>query len=706
MNKYESTLYLKNPKLLASYGHQNSSKILVEIEDKADQSFCISEIDKQNQLSRKEANFSENREIKNRQKQKSKSKSRISDDLSSMGDSLLIGNANTISLAKNSKSIKHPRSIEDKNYRSDSNLLEKNKNSNEIYVSDLLTVYELADKLSVSSADIIKWLFLKGISVTINELLDVSISTLVAEHYSFSVVKKDHENDFLKNNAPSSEHGKLRAPVITLLGHVDHGKTSLMRAFRQDSFSIQEVGSITQSIGSYEILIDNDAVIHKLIFLDTPGHEAFINMRKRGASITDLVILVVSADDGLKPQTVEAIEYIQSRNLPFIVAINKIDKPEANVDQVKSQLSAFSIHDHNSHIVSVSALNHDNVNSLLSSIIKLAKSQKLKSDPSLPAEGVILDAYLSKQKGSIAQLLVQNGTLHVGDLVLAGNFYGKVKAITDNSNNNIKFIESTALADILCFTDVPSAGLSFKVVSDEKTARTLASSFTNANLLKALNSRISLNDAGQQYAKKITKQVNLIIKTSTQGAIDAIMHALSKLSQEKVQINLLLVASGEVSWKDIELASLTSSTVLTFGLTISSNMLHDAGRLDVSVYSFNIIYDLIDCVKNYMLSFVDLDYEKQILGHAEIKNLFPVNKATVAGCFVKNGKLKKKSYFMIERSEGDVYTGLIDSLKVIKDDVDEVQEGNECGVMCKEYNSWAIGDVLECYELQPLEKTL
>lgn len=711
MNKYESILCLKSPKLLEHTSFNAVNNTLVDLESQTGQLSFVNKLDTRNKSSYKVTSLLENKKTKNKQNKKTRSKLFVDNDLSIVENELNTYSIDTINFARNSKNVKNQKNARVQNFQAETRFFNESRSVNEIYLNDLLTVHELADKLSVSSTDIIKWLFLKGISVTINQSLDISISTLVAEHYSFNVIKRDNKADLVDNNTVSNNYGRLRAPVITLLGHVDHGKTSLLRAIKQDSMLIQEAGSITQTIGSYEVFVDNDLDISKLIFLDTPGHEAFISMRKRGADITDLAVLVVSADDGLKPQTVEAIEYVQRKSLPFVVAINKIDKPEADLAKVKEQLSAFGIVDCNiggcnNSIVPVSALNYENINYLLSSIISLAKSQKLKSDPSLPAEGTILEAHLSKQKGPVAQLLVQNGTLHVGDVILAGSFYGKVKAITNSLNRKTKFIESAALADVLCFAEVPYPGLFFKVVADEKIAKTLASSYISANHSTVLNTRISLDDANQRYVKKIIKQVNLIVKTSTQGTIDAIAHALSQLCQEKVQINLLLVASGAVSLKDIELAYATDSLVLTFGLNVSSGILHNAEKRSVTINAFNVIYDLIDCVKNYMLSFVDVSYEEQTLGCAEIKNLFSINKATVAGCFVKSGMLKKKSYFRIKRSEKNIYTGLIDSLKIVKDDVDEVVESNECGVMSKDYNSWQIGDILECYELKPLEKTL
>lgn len=711
MNKHESILRLIGPKLLSNtsiYGIAVVNKTAVNIKHPSDQAPYADKIDSSNSLPYKTVSILDTKKNKTKQKKKAKTRLYIKKDVSGLIDDLGrdFDSANLIRSNKNTKDQ------EDIGYNSAQSVscLKERSVVNEIRLSPLLTVQELADKISVPSTDIIKWLFLQGISVTINQLLDISISTLVAEHYSFNVLRKDSIDEVAASSITPSQEGRSRAPIITILGHVDHGKTALLQAIRKDDCLIREAGDITQSIGSYEVLISDDNDFSKLIFLDTPGHEAFASMRKRGASITDLAVLVVSADDGLKPQTLEAIEYIQRNNLPFLVAINKIDKPEADVLKVKDQLSTLSIEDEsvdgNSTIIHVSALTGQNIDSLLSAIIALSKAQNLKSDPSVYAEGVILEAHLSKKKGPVAQLLVKNGTLHVGDILVAGRLYGKVKAITGMLNQKMNAVESVALADTLCFTEVPEAGLLFKVAPSEKAAKALISKHPRHDGFTALNARISLDDLGQKGPKKIIKQINLILKTASQGAIDAVMHTLIRLPQEKVQINLLFAASGEVSLKDIELAYASNSLISVFGLSVPSSIMHAAEKRGVHVAVFHVIYDLVDYIQNYMLEFIDLDYEKQILGYAKVKNLFAINKGIAAGCSVENGKLKKESHFQIKRFDQIIYAGIIDSLKILKDDVDEVSEGSECGVMCKEYSCWEIGDLLECYMLNPLEKTL
>lgn len=708
MNKHDTILYLTRPKLLSPINF-DSSESTVPIRDSIDMNSFIDSSKKRGAVDHKSKDFLTSKKNKNIQKRKEKSKHHLIDSLPYIRTGLNVSEANSVAFVSNPKNVKDNR-MKSKNHQTDDEFFKDNKLVKEVCLRGPLTVQELADKLNVPSADIIKWLFLKSISATINQLLDVSTATLVAEHYLFSVLKCDNKIEMPEIDSSYEQSGRFRTPVIALLGHVDHGKTTLLRAIRQDNLDVQEVGGITQSIRSYEVSINRNGSTSKLIFLDTPGHAAFTSMRKRGASITDIVLLVVSADDDLQPQTLEAIEYIQSKNLPFVVAINKIDKSEADMARVKDQLADFDITDThvgtNSNIVGVSALKRKNIDTLLDTINVLSKAQNLKSDPSVPAEGVIIEAYLNKKKGPVAQLLVRNGTLYVGDVVIAGHFYGKVKAISGSIDRTMKSIESVALVDVLCFAEVPSAGLFFKVVADEKEAKNLVANCIKPANFTALNRRISLDDVNQKYAKKIIKQVNLIIKTGVQGAIDAIMHALSDVPQEKVQINLLFAASGGVSLKDIELALASDSLILAFDLNVSSSVIRSAKKRGVTIRFFSVIYDLVDYVKNYMLGFVDLDYEKEIIGYAQVKSLFVVNKGIVAGCFIKSGNLKNKSYFQVKRANQCIYAGLIDSLKRVKDDVDKVYEGNECGVMCKDYDLWEIGDLLECYELKPLEKTL
>lgn len=713
MNRYESIFYLKGPKLLndiITYSDNDQYKIDVNNIINNDSLF-VNKTEKLKKNSYKDFDYIEEKKAKNKQKKKVRTKIHVDKNISDIQDGLEFNDLKRGTFIRNIKNVKQKKSHKE-TLRSTFNINQQDSlASKSIYLNDLLTVQELSVKLGVSTTDIIKWLFLQGISVTLNQSLDLSVSTLVAEHYSFNILKKQVSKKKKINKKLKESSGRLRSPVITLLGHVDHGKTSLLKAIKKDSIFITEAGNITQSIGSYELFVESLGSRHKLIFLDTPGHEAFVSMRERGADITDIVVLVIAADDGLKPQTIEAIRHIQNRNLPFIVAINKVDKLQADVSNVKKQLQEYDIFEKNKQggniIIEVSSLSGYNIDVLLDTLINLSKYYEWKSDPNRIAEGVILEASLNKQKGPIAQLLVQDGTLYLGDIIVAGNLYGKVKALRNSIRQDIQKSESVSLVDVLCFTKVPMAGLPFIVCQTEKEAKNLINQrIDHDNTLSVFNNRISLDEVQKKGLKKIVKRVNLIIKTNTKGSIDAIMHMLSSISQDKVQINLLTVACGEVSMKDVELAITSNSLILAFGLKIPLSISQYVENKPIFISEFYVIYDLIDYVKKYMLKFVDVEYSKNILGQAIIRNLFNINKGVVAGCFVQSGKLKKHAKFELKRSREIIYSGKIDSLKRVKQDVEEVYTGNECGVLCKDYIKWEVDNIIECYDLQPLEKTL
>nr|YP_009502150.1 translation initiation factor IF-2 [Porolithon onkodes]ASB29751.1 translation initiation factor IF-2 [Porolithon onkodes] len=713
MNKYESIFCLKSPKLLNDIiAYSNNDQYIVNVDSIInEQSIFISKSEKLNKNSYKDFDYPEEKKTKNKQKKKARAKIYLDKNVADLQDELEFNDINNGVFTRNVKNIKSKKNYKDNIYETIENAQTDIVIPKSVYLDDLLTVQELASKLNISTTDIIKWLFLQGISVTINQSLDLSISTLVAEHYSFTILKEKIPNKKKIIKQSDEFSGRLRSPIITLLGHVDHGKTSLLNAIRENNVVIKEAGNITQAIGSYELFVERLGNNFKLILLDTPGHEAFVRMRERGADITDIVILVIAADDGLKPQTIEAIQHVKNRNLPFIVAINKVDKPEANVSRVKNQLLDYGIFDkdayNNKIIIEVSSLSRYNIDLLIDSLIDLSKYYGWKSNPLKKAEGIILEAFLDKKKGPIAQLLVQNGTLFLGDIIVAGNMYGKVKALQNNLKQSISKSESTSLVDALCFAKVPVAGLPFIVCKTEKEAKFFASQQALSNkTFSVLNNRISLDEVQKKGLKKIVKRVNLIIKTKTQGSIDAIMQMLSSIPQDKVQINLLAVSCGEVSMKDVELAITSNSLILVFGLKVPLNILQYLEDKHILISEFYVIYDLIDYVKMHMLQFVDVEYTKNILGNAVIKNLFTINKGIVAGCFVQSGKLQRYAKFELRRNDNSLYVGTIDSLKRVKQDVAEVYSGNECGILCKDYTNWDIGNSIECYDLQPLDKTL
>ena len=717
VEKRNNIFRLENPKLIYSFTtnsfyesvlDHNSDPLLI---NKKTKNIYLSKSEKRNKIHYKNVDLLETRKNKLNNKKKVRDKFEIIDELNNSSKSIS-DNVNT-----NVKSfIKMPRNVKNKkNYivskKSNQETKESVNTNKEIVFNSSLTVEELANKLSMPSLEITKWLFLQGFSLTVNQVIDLSIAKLVAKHYGFTITSnyvKDINNSSLELNKfdYNNYSGQSRCPVITVFGHVDHGKTTLLDAIRKTSVVNSEVGGITQSIGIYELLLSNPSCVDKLIFLDTPGHEAFIGMRARGAEVTDIAILVVAADDILQTQTIEAINHIRSRNIPFIVVINKIDKLEANTIKLREELAKFNIIDINlggtTSIIEVSALKGHNLDSVISALIQISEKQNLKSDPKQNPSGTILESYLDKQKGPIAKALVQNGTLYVGNVIVAKNTYAKVKVIVNAQHKKVKSIKSLSLAEIWGFISVPIVGSQFILVSDEKKAKSLSLQCNNSsNHSLLLNTRTKSN-----YHQENIKKINLILKADKLGSIEAVLKGLSDISQEKIQINVLYAESGEISGKDIKLASTIDSIVLGFNVNVSTNIRNTIDKSKITIKNFTVIYNLIDFVENYMLNLTEVEYEKDLLGKAVVETIFPLNKGFVAGCSVLEGKLKKKSYISVHRKQKVIYNGLLDSLKRLKDDVDEVLAKQQCGVMCKQYNAWKEQDEIECYELKPKNKSL
>nr|YP_010903675.1 translation initiation factor 2 [Hypnea wynnei]WCH56527.1 translation initiation factor 2 [Hypnea wynnei] len=638
-------------------------------------------------------------------------------------DKIDIGSTKSLKLSKSKKKYKIRKKINDISNQFNINLNQKLSQKDklldkEIILDKHLTVEELSEKLGIPEAAIITWLFLQGISVTINQVVDVEIATKVAEHYNFNVVNNPDINLFYnetKSNQFLSEvlnRNVQRPPIVTIFGHVDHGKTTLLDSILKTNLACQEVGGITQSIKGYEVEFEYLDKAEKIIFIDTPGHEAFTNMRLRGAEITDIALLVVAADDGLKKQTIESINYILKRKIPYIIVINKIDKTNLNLDNIKQQLAEYNIIDKtwggDSTIVEVSALKSLNLNLLLSSICNMAKTQNLQANPQLCAQGNILDSYLDKKTGTVATLVIKDGTLKIGDIIIAGNLYGRVKNIV--SSNGIKVSEAlpSAVVDVWGFSINPKAGLKFSVVSDEKSAKSIISQNQKLyqddfGISNVLNTRVTFDSCKEQKNVKI---INVILKADTQGSIEAIINSFTNISQKKVQINIISTNCGFISSNDLELAITSKSIILGFNIGISSSLAQKVKKLDITMAIFDIIYGLLNYMHDYMLSFVNPEFDQQLIGKAKVQTVFKINRGLVAGCLVDYGKLKKGSKISIYRNQNLLHEGSIDSLKRLKDDVNEVLEGNECGVMCYSYQFWQSFDVIEAYELIEKPKVL
>ena len=725
IQKHDHIFRLKNPKLLSHLVNQDiyysilDNNISLTVEKKV-KNFYLSKKEKTNS---KKLDLLETKKNKLSQKKKVRSKTEDIDELNDGSRGALdIGNSISKSFIKTRRNVKTRKNLRSNNLVDNKNNLlhiyyEKERkqriNENkEIVFDSLLTVQELANKLSISSSEVTKWLFLQGFAVTINQVVDLSIANLVAEHYGFIVLDKSLENGRTQRSRVNTESDynsnsiEIRSPIITVFGHVNHGKTTLLDSIRRTNTVHSEAGGITQSIGTYELMLDQQSSINKLIFLDTPGHEAFEGMRARGAEVTDIAILVVSADDSLKPQTIEAINHIKSRNIPFIVVINKIDKLESNVIKVKEELAQFNIYGKDSggeiSIIEISALRGYNIDLVTSELIKMAENQNLKSDPNQIVSGTILESHLDKHKGAIAKVLIHNGTLHIGDIIIAGNTYAKIKVIINAQQQRVKLVKSVSIVELWGFVEVPIIGSRFTFVSDEKKARsTILKCDDYSNEYTLLNTRIK----SDRYKEK-AKRINIILKVDQQGSLEAILNCFSNISQEKVQINILSAESGEISGKDIKLASTSNSIIIGFNVSLSTNIRNTFEQNKIIIKSFNIIYDLVNYVKDYMLSFTEIEYEKELLGKAIVKTVFAINRGSVAGCFVLEGKLKNKTHITIYRKKEVVYNGLLDSLKRLKENVNEVYAKDECGVSCNAYNTWQESDQIECYEFKPKEKSL
>nr|YP_009244254.1 translation initiation factor 2 [Gelidium vagum]AMK96496.1 translation initiation factor 2 [Gelidium vagum] len=582
--------------------------------------------------------------------------------------------------------------------------------TNIVYINHPLTIYELSSKLKIPETEIITNLFLKGIPVTVNQVIDINIATELAESYNFEVVHKSSELAVKFNTkVEDAIFDSLKPPVITIFGHVDHGKTTLLNTIIKST--VKEVGGITQAIKSYEIDWPYDSSSKKLIFLDTPGHEAFCRMRSLSAQVTDIAVLVVAADDGLKKQTIEAIEHIQNCNLPCVIAITKVDKQDIQILKLKEQLAEHGILDEswggNYPILEVSAVINKNIDSLLSAICILSDMQDLKVNLKQLGSGVILESYLDKQRGYVTNIIIQNGVVKQGDIIVADNHYSKIKLIIDEKGSKKEQVLPSSIVEILGFQSILQAGTTFDIVKTEKEAKFLIAKEQKKeptfDITKILNTRVTLDS----YKNKSSiKQLNIILKADTHGSIEAVMYAFSKISQDKVQINILNAYSGEVSQNDLQLAFNTNALIICFNRDIPSHLKNLSNTLNIVVKNFQVIYDLIDYVENSMINLIDLEHDKILIGEAVIQTVFSMNKGSVAGCLVIKGKLEKKSWIEVYYNKNLMYEGQLDSLKHLKDDVNQVYEGNECGVMCDDYNLWLERGVIKAYNLQEKQKEL
>eukprot|EP00240_Pyramimonas_obovata_P002866 CAMPEP_0118923392 /NCGR_PEP_ID=MMETSP1169-20130426/1938_1 /TAXON_ID=36882 /ORGANISM="Pyramimonas obovata, Strain CCMP722" /LENGTH=644 /DNA_ID=CAMNT_0006864373 /DNA_START=61 /DNA_END=1995 /DNA_ORIENTATION=- len=589
-----------------------------------------------------------------------------------------------------------------------------------------LSVRDLADKLAINEAEVIKTLFLKGVACSVTQTLDRDLVVMVAEAFETEVLfeeEKKVEDDARKVDEFQSEEDleflEARPPVATIMGHVDHGKTSLLDYIRQTRVAKGEAGGITQAIGAYQVEVDmGEEDPRKLTFLDTPGHEAFSAMRARGARVTDVAIVICAADDGVKPQTVEAIRHAQAAEVPIIVAINKIDKEGANVERVKQMLSEQGLLPEEwggeTPMIPVSAHTGQGVPELLENLSLVAEVCELKANPCRPAAGTVIEAFLDKARGPTATMLVQAGTLRVGDAVLAGSMHGRVRALLGDTGEPIEEAGPSTPVQILGLNDVPTAGTTFEVCESDAVARQRASEaaieeregrlaeqagggskVTLANLKEDWNS-----DEGEPA------KLNIILKADTSGSVEAIKASLGSLPQTKVVLRFLLAQPGEIMQSDIDLADASGGVVFGFNVSLPEAVIGHATQRGVEVRSYSVIYDLIDEVTSAMEGLLVPVTEKELVGEAEVRAVFGSGSTKIAGCFVNEGKLKKGVMVEVTRGAKTVFEGEISSLRRIKDIVKEVERGLECGLQVSGFNEWKDGDNITAYEMVEKVQTL
>lgn len=582
-----------------------------------------------------------------------------------------------------------------------------------------LTVQELAAMLLVPETDIIRTLFMKGIAATVTQTLDVPTATMVAEELGVEVETGEREAEARKVtemlDVTDLENLQRRPPVVTIMGHVDHGKTTLLDSIRKTKVAQGEAGGITQHIGAYHVDVDHGDTVQQVVFLDTPGHEAFTAMRARGARVTDIAVLVVAADDGVRPQTIEAISHAKAAEVPIVVAINKVDKEDSQPDRVKQELTEYGLVAEewggDTIMVPVSALTGDNLDTLLEMLLLVAEVEDLYANPDRPAKGTVIEAHLDKAKGPVATLLIQNGTLRVGDVLVAGSVFGKVRAMVDDHGQRVKEATPSFAVEVLGLSDVPAAGDEFDVFLDEKEARSVSSNRMDeqrqSRLMRAMASRpVSLNTISARAQEGELKELNLVLKADVQGSVEAILGALKELPQKEVQVRVLHAAPGEVSETDVDLAAASSAVIIGFNTTLATGARQAADQAGVDVREYNIIYNLLDDIQAAMEGLLEPELVEETLGQAEVRAVFPVGRGTVAGCYILSGKVVRNSKVRVHRNSAVIHEGNLDSLKRMKEDAREVNTGYECGIGLDSFNAWENGDIIESFRMITKRRTL
>ena len=593
----------------------------------------------------------------------------------------------------------------------------------QIVVNHAMTISELSEKIKKTPAEIVKYLMFQGIMATVNQLIDIDVIKKICAEYGLEVLDEDLDayieeelEKEKKTKALTEVDKKLlkrRAPVVSIMGHVDHGKTTLLDSIRASKHKIvaTEVGGITQSIGAYTVYLDDDKENKKIVFVDTPGHEAFTEMRARGAKATDIAILVVAADDGIMPQTIEAINHAKAANVPIIVAVNKIDKPDANPDRVLQQLTEHGLVPEawggETITVNVSALNGTGIDELLEYILLVADIEDLKANPKAEASGVVIEANLDKGKGPVATLLVQNGTLRVGNCIVVGTACGRVRALLSDSGERIQKAEPSTPVEILGLTEVPQAGDYFEVVKNEKEMKTIVEKRKEKERDKRLEAMLPAHIRREAVAgEDDIPELNLIIKANTHGSAEAVSQAIAQLDSNLIKTKIIHVGVGDISEADVMLASASGALILGFTVKEDPNAAAAAEKEGVTIKKYDIIYQILEDIEKTMLSLLEPEIKEVDLGKAEVRQVFTIGKTTrIAGCYVTEGKIIRGKTAVVYRGGKEIFKGVIDQLKRFKDDVKEVAQGFECGISFAKFNDIEIGDIIEVSTTEEVERT-
>ena len=575
-----------------------------------------------------------------------------------------------------------------------------------------MTVGELSEVLSVNSTELIKKLFMElKIMANINQSLTLEQIELIAMDYGKEIQEEVEINkedlDLYFEVEDEEKNLKERAPIVTIMGHVDHGKTTLLDTIRNTRVTAGEAGGITQHIGAYQVRTKDK----KITFLDTPGHAAFTTMRARGAKITDVTILVVAADDGVMPQTIEAINHAKAADVPIIVAVNKMDKPQANPDRVMNELVEYGLISEewggDTIFVPISALKGEGIDELLENILLVTEMQELKANPNRLALGTVIEAKLDKGRGAVATLLVQNGTLNVGDPLVVGNTYGRVRAMINDRSKNIHTAKPSTPVEITGLQDVPNAGDRFVVFGDEKTARQIGEKRQQQYIetTRQTNSAVSLDTLFEQMKQGEMKDLNIIIKADVQGSVEALAMSLAKIDVEGVNVRIIHTGVGAINESDITLAVASSAVVIGFNVRPDNNAKQMAATEQVDIRLHSIIYKVIEEIEAAMTGLLDPEFVEKVIGLAEVRQVYKVSKiGTIAGAYVTEGKVSRDGKVRVIRDSVVIYEGEIDTLRRFKDDVKEVQSGYECGMTVENFNDIKEGDVFEVYIMEEVKK--